>query len=50
MDDFDQAQQIVKSLLDAENNELLDLAASLRESLAEINARIVADGFAPVEP
>ena len=49
MDDFEVAQDIVKSIHDAETNEFDDLAAVLRSELAEINARIVNAGFSPVE-
>lgn len=43
MDDFDLAQQLVKSLHDAENNQQEELAASLRVELAEVNARLLGD-------
>lgn len=47
-DDFEFAQQLVKSIRDAESNDQAALAASLRETLAEVNERLIAAGFAAV--
>ena len=49
MDDFSYAQQLVKSIRDAETNDQNELAEGLRSSLAEVNERLVADGWRIVE-
>ena len=49
MDRFDLAQQIVKSIRDAENNDRWELALRLRRDLEDLNREFAQDGFAPVE-
>jgi hypothetical protein len=49
MDYFEDAAQIIDSIHDAKNNEDHALARALRADLANLNNRIVADGFEPME-